>query len=151
VVDQAESVETFDLSRLREYFASAKTDGSAPDTAGIEILLTRLEAKHGNNVPISEMTQVQIFIDSQLKRVRQEQEEAISRGAQEGKAISVEALRTRMAQSKAAYAGSDASAYSKEIDKMLDYVATKYGSQVPIDEAFRLMRNLEEGRGFETD
>lgn len=97
------------------------------------------------------MEGLQQLISSKLASLEEQRQEIISREAKEGKTIEIESLRRTLEASKAAYAGPDRNAYVMEMDKLLESLAAKYGSRIPIDHAYKIMQNLEAGLGYTSD
>jgi len=88
------------------------------------------------------------LISSKLARIEEQRQEIIIRGAKEGKTIEIESLRRTLEVSKAAYTGPDRNAYVLEIDKLLESLTAKYGSHIPVDQACKIMQDLEAGLGY---
>ena len=64
----------------------------------MEPFLDRLEAKYGNNVPVTEMDALRQLIKSKLAGIEEQREEIINRGAKEGQTIEIESLRQNFGQ-----------------------------------------------------
>lgn len=73
----------------------------------------------------------------------------IASGASTGATIQVEALRKRMESAKQAYSGPDPAAFTKAIDDLLQSLTEKYGTAIPLDHAYELMKRLEAGAGLQ--
>jgi len=149
VVENTPSAQQFDLSALRHDLAATQTDDVYKTELGP--VLDRLEAKYGNNVPVAEIEGLQQLISSKLADIEKHRQEIISRGAREGKTIEIESLRLTLEANKAAYAGPDRNAYAMELDKLLESLAARYGSRIPIDHAYEIMQRLEAGLGYTLD
>jgi hypothetical protein len=91
------------------------------------------------------------FTDRNLANLERQRQEIIDEGAKEGKTIEIESIRQRLEDSKAAYSRPDRDAYVMAVDKFLESLAVKYGSRIPIDQAYKIMQDLEAGHGFTVD
>lgn len=147
-VKQPPPAQTFDLRELRQNLA--KTQSENPEVYKTELapFLNGLEAKYGNNVPVTEMDGLRQFVDSKLAGLEEQRQEIVNRGAKEGKTIEMESLRRTLEGSQAAYTGPDRDAYVMEVDKLLESLTEKYGSRIPVDHAYKIMQNLEAGFGY---
>jgi len=147
-VKEPPSAQTFDLSELRQDLVETQRENPEVYKTELEPVLNRLEEKYGNNVPVAEMEVLRQLISSKLADIEKQKQEIISRGAKEGKTIEIESLRLTLEASKATYAGPDRNAYAMEIDKLLESLAAKYGSSIPVDHAYKIMQKLEAGLGL---
>jgi len=102
----------------------------------------------GESAPISEMERLHFLVNEILARIEERKQEIIDRGAKEGKTVEIEALRGRLEDSKTAYAGPDRDACAMEVDRLLSALTAKYGTRVPIDHAYKIMQDLDAGRGY---
>jgi hypothetical protein len=138
--------QTFDLGTLRQDLA--ETQAKNPARNELETLLNRLDAKYGNDVPLFEMAGLQEYITSNLVGLEEQRHEIIGRGAKEGKTIEIESLRRTLERQKTAYTGPDPEAYVFAMERHLELLTAKYGTHIPIDHAYKIMQNLEAGRGY---
>jgi hypothetical protein len=143
--------QTFDLSELRRNLARTQADNPESYKTELEPFLDRLEAKYGNIVPTSEMGGLQQLVKEKLADIEERRQEIIKRGAKEGKTIELDSLRRTLEASKATYTGSDREAYLNEMNRLLESLTAKYGSRIPVDHAYRIMQDLEAGRGYRSD
>jgi hypothetical protein len=142
------SSQTFDLNELRRNLAAAQSDNLDIYQNELEPYLSSLGSKYGTNVPISEMEGLQQFVSAKLAGVESRKREIIERGAQEGKTIEIDALRRRLEATRATYTGPDRDGYGVELDRLLGSLAEKYGTRIPVDHAYRIMQDLQAGRGL---
>ena len=80
---------------------------------------------------------------SHLPRIENKIEAVIGQGAREGKTISTEKVLSRVEELKSSYTGPDREAFVEEIDRVMTEVREKYGPEIPVDEAYRLQKELE--------
>jgi|ERR1700693_903463 len=78
-----------------------------------------------------------------LKSTEKKKQEIIDKGAKEGKTISTEVLLRSVTRAKASYGGPDREGYARSIDEMMNAIHQRYGPEIPVDEAYRLMKDLE--------
>lgn len=106
----------------------------------LEPLLNNLEVEYGDRVPKDVIDRL---VASRIRELQEQKQAIIDRGAKQGKTIRIDALRRRLEASKAAYPDSDRSAFAQELDRLVDELASKYGDAIPVDEAYRIMQDLE--------
>jgi hypothetical protein len=82
------------------------------------------------------------------RRLEAKKQAIIDRGAAERKTIEMQALKERMEKINAEYAGENREAYVAELDGLLSELAKRYGERIPVDHAYKIMKDLEEGRGI---
>lgn len=131
------------LSELRQQLSAAQPERYKSE---LEPLLDQLQARYGELVSAGAVKEL---IAAKLCELEQQRQEVIDREAKKGKTVEIAALRQRMEVTKAAYTGSDRDAFAGEVDRLLDGLASKYGSCVPVDEAYGIMQKLEAGAYFE--
>jgi hypothetical protein len=83
------------------------------------------------------------FFTKKQEDLEKQKQDIINKAASEGKAISIEAIFKNRDRYVAEYQGSDREGFAVEIDKMEQLLREKYGDQIPIDEAYRLMKQWE--------
>lgn len=86
-------------------------------------------------------------ISAERDKIEQRRREIISEGAAAGKTISTEAALKYVLAHKSTYDGPDREEYIREIDRFADEFRKKHGSQIPVDEAYAVLRELEEKYG----
>ena len=150
-IKQPPPAHTFDLSELRQDLVETQAENPEVYTTQLEPFLDRLEAKYGNNVPVTEMDGLRQLIKSKLAGIEEQRQEIINRGAKEGQTIEIESLRQNFEVSKAAYTGPDRDAYVMEMDRLLESLTVKYGNRIPVDHAYKIMQYLEAGLGYTPD
>jgi hypothetical protein len=64
----------------------------------------------------------------------------IDKGAREGKTISTESVLRHLEASKAEHQGADRATYAVAADKLAQEFRDKYPDTIPLDEAYRLMK-----------
>jgi len=145
------SEQTFDLRELRQNLAAIRTENPEFYETELAPIFNRLETKYGNNVPITQMDGLQGLVSSKLASIEEQKQAIINRGAAAGEAIEMERLLRFVEDSKAAYTGADREAYIMQMDKLFGAITAKYGSRIPVDHAYKIMQDLEAGRGFNPD
>lgn len=142
-----------DVTQLRQKIAAnlgvAKPEDSEVYKTTWAQPINLLEAKYGEKIPITEIHGLQQLISAKLDELQVQRQELINREAKAGKAIEIEELRQTLQNSAAAaYTGPERDAYAMQIDEFLTSLATKYGSRIPVDHAFKIMQDLEAGREY---
>lgn len=137
----------FDLRKLRQDLAETQAQGPEVYKSEFEPVFNRLEATYGNMVPVTQLDGLRQLISSKLAGLEVRRQEIIDQGAKEGKTIEIESLRQTIEASKATYNGPDRNTYIVEVDKLMESLTVKYGSSIPVDDAYKIMQNLEAGLG----
>lgn len=139
VVKPPAPMQTFDLRDFRQDIQAETPDGYKT----IEPILDFLEAKYGNNVPLTEMDNLRQLNNSKLANIQERIQDGVNQAAAEGKTIEIESLRRTFERSKAAYAGPDRECYVMEMDKFLESIIAKYGNRIPMEDAYKIMKDFE--------
>lgn len=78
-----------------------------------------------------------------LQEIESRRQEIIEAGARQGKTISTEKALQYVELVKANYDGPDREAYVREIDRVVQEFRAKHGPEIPVDEAYRIMQEIE--------
>lgn len=78
-----------------------------------------------------------------MERIERQRREVVCEGAAAGKTISTEAALKHVLELKTTYAGPNREEYVCEIDRFADDFRKKYGPQVPVDQAYAMLKELE--------
>ncbi len=136
------------LTDLRRDLSSAKLDPDLYKTE-LEPLLARWEAQYGNQVPVGELETLQQLSAARIDLLEFRRQQVIDREAKKGATIELDAIRRKLNESKETYAGPDREAYVRQVDALLQSLAAKYGSHIPVDDAYEIMKRLESGTGLD--
>ena len=115
--------------------------------------LTRRQEKYraalgqAQDSPPSEFTLEQLLLMQTLvaeekDRIEKRKREIIDQGAREGKTISTERALRYAEELKANYMGPDREEYVREIEAVMAEFREKYGPEIPVDEAYRLIKGV---------
>jgi hypothetical protein len=105
----------------------------------ISAILGPLARAHASRILKAALANVR----SELGQIENKIEAVIGQGAREGKTISTEKVLSRVEELKSSYTGPDREAFVEEIDRVMTEVREKYGPEIPVDEAYRLQKELE--------
>ncbi|MGA7314899.1 MAG: hypothetical protein WBX22_13090 [Silvibacterium sp.] len=83
------------------------------------------------------------LVNERLQTIEASRQAVIDKGAHEGKTIATETVLRSLEASKGAYQGADRAAYTAAADKLAREFREKYPDTIPIDEAYRLMKEWE--------
>jgi hypothetical protein len=86
---------------------------------------------------------IQGLVKEKLQSIEDSKQTIIDKGAQEGKAIATETVLRHLEASKVAHQGADREAYTVAADKLVREFREKYPDTIPVDEAYRLMKESE--------
>lgn len=78
-----------------------------------------------------------------LKEIERKRQAIIDNGAADGKTLSTEAALKYVLERKATYDGPDREQYVAELDQFIDEFRKKHGPQMPVDQAYAEMKELE--------
>ena len=132
---------TFDLAQLRQDLTQ-RVDRDLYE-GEVEPLLREWEAKYGNDVPAEELQNLQQLAARKRSALEADRQAMIDQQAKEERTIELAALRNRMQHAKDDYVGPDREAYSLAIDALLKDLGEKYGDSIPVDDAYRLMKEWD--------
>jgi hypothetical protein len=149
------AAQTFDVTELRQKLAESAAVAEPEDSdvykTTLELSVNLLEAKYGKKIPMSEIRGLQQLMDTKIAELQVQRQEAINRAAEAGRAIDIEKLRQSCVAAYTGPGGPDRDAYLMHVERFLTPLATKYGSLIPIDRAFKIMQDFEAGRGYSPD
>ena len=86
---------------------------------------------------------MQGLVEERLQSIEESRQAIIDKGAHEGKTMATEAVLRHLEGSKAAHQGADREAYTAAADKLAREFREKYPETIPVDEAYRLMKEWE--------
>jgi hypothetical protein len=78
-----------------------------------------------------------------LEQIERNRQVIIDSGAAAGKTISTEATLRRVLEIKKTYEGPNREEYVREIDQFIDDFRKKHGPQIPVDQAYDILKELE--------
>jgi len=84
-------------------------------------------------------------IDERLASIEETRQQLVEQAAKEGKTISAEAALKYVSELRAQYAAAGRDDDVRLLDDWLANFRDKHGSEIPIDEAYQLLRELERG------
>jgi hypothetical protein len=83
------------------------------------------------------------LVKEKLQSIEQSRRAIIDKGAHEGKTFATEKVLQYLEASKADHQGSDREAYTAAADKLAREFREKYPDAIPVDEAYRLIKEWE--------
>jgi hypothetical protein len=90
-----------------------------------------------------QLASMQGLVKEKLQSIEESRQAVIDKGAHEGKTIATEAVLRHLEASKATHQGADREAYTAAADKLSREFREKYPDTIPVDEAYRLMKEWE--------
>ena len=78
-----------------------------------------------------------------LEEIERERQTIIDKGAADGRTISTEAALKYVLEGKATYDGPDREQYVAELDQFIDGFRKKHGPEIPVADAYAIMKELE--------
>jgi hypothetical protein len=78
-----------------------------------------------------------------IEALERKRQAIIDEGTAEGKTISTEAVVMRLLNRKATYSRPDREQYITELDRIIDEFRKKYGTHIPVDQAYAIQKKLE--------
>lgn len=112
-------------------------------TKEVEPAIDSLKAKYGTHVPVTEIVNLQEVIHKKVAQVEKQRQKIIDREAKKGAVIEIASLRRNFEEGAAAYQGPDRDTHVKKIDDYVKLLVEQYGDHIPVDEAYKLMRELD--------
>lgn len=99
--------------------------------------------QYGRRVPIQAYEVFRKRVDTELEELRTKKQTIIDDAAKKGVAIEISVLRRNMEKTKADYQGADRVSHARTIDDWLVKLEAKYGTSIPVDEASKILDELE--------
>jgi hypothetical protein len=132
-----------DIEELRGDLAGVRIDNPEVYERVVTPNFTYWEKRYGRRIPVHELRLLQGKVDRELDDIRAKRKALTDKAARSGATIDVGNLRSQLERSKAEYKGFDPAAYGEGLDRFLVSLEVKYGKAIPIDEAERLLSELE--------
>jgi hypothetical protein len=85
------------------------------------------------------------LIAKERERIKIQKQEIIDQGSREGKTIPLAPILDKLDELKADNQGN--AAFIAEIDRQKNKLIKKYGTQIPVDEAYKMLTDYEEKHG----
>jgi hypothetical protein len=133
-----------DLDDIRKDFARVQAEGPELYREVIQPYLDSWKVQYGRRVPFQAYDQLRQRIRTEVHAAKAKRDKIVADVAAKGQKLDIADLRARVEKDKAEYRGADKEAYVRSIDNFLLKLETKYGTSIPIDEATRLMDELED-------
>jgi len=85
------------------------------------------------------------LVEKKIEQIREEKKEIIDQAAKEGKTIPLAPLLESLEKSKKEHKGNEE--YIAEIDRRINELKEKYRTNIPVDEAYKLVTDYEDKHG----
>jgi curved DNA-binding protein CbpA len=141
------SGQTVDITDLRRNLATVESENPELYRKEIGPRLDSWAEQYGDRIPLEEFEKFYRYVTEQAERSGRERQQMIDRLAAEGKTLEMTALRQHLEKEKAEYQGPDRGAFARQLDLLVESLEATYGSNIPIDEAYKLVDRLESGAG----
>jgi hypothetical protein len=103
----------------------------------------RVEKRPQGQFSAEQLALMRELVETERRTIEERRQEIISQGAKRGDAISTESLLRRLEATKANYAGPDRESFVAAVDDLAREFRLKYGDNIPVDEAYRIMKQWE--------
>jgi hypothetical protein len=137
-----------DWDELKKEFDSLRATNPELYQTLVAPFLSAWKEQYGRRVPIQAWEalwkNVNSRIDAELEELEAKKQKLIDDAAKKGRAMEISALRENMEKAKSAYQGPDRAAYIRGIDDWIMKLEAKYGTSIPVDEASRILDELED-------
>jgi hypothetical protein len=133
-----------DLEDLRNDFAGVQANSPDIYQEVIAPLLRSWQARYGRRVPVHELDNLRQRIAHELDAVRNKKQELINEAARKGGTIQISDLRKDLERSMGKYEGPDRQEYIQGLERFLVSLETKYGTEIPVDEASKILDKLDD-------
>lgn len=80
---------------------------------------------------------------SAMDEIERQKQDVINKGATAGKTISTEATLKGVLELKTKYDGPNREEYVSEIDRLADEFRKEHGPQIPVDQAYAIVKEIE--------
>ncbi len=105
--------------------------------------LSSWKEQYGRRVPIHAYEVFRKRVTTELEELRTKKQKLIDDAAKKGAKIEISVLRENMEKTKAEYQGPDRAAYVRGIDDWILRLEAQYGTCIPVDEASKVLDELE--------
>ena len=112
--------------------------------SAVEPFLTSWKQQYGRRVPVHAYEALRKRAAAELEQLRSKKQQVIDDAAKRGATIEISSLRERMEKTKAEYQGPDRAAHVRAIDVWIMQLEATYGTSIPVDDASRLVDELEQ-------
>jgi len=134
-----------DLDELRNEFTGLEANDPKLYQELVAPYLDSWKTQFGRRVPLQAYEAFRKRIDNEINAIQEKKQKLIDDAAKKGATLDIAALRKSMEKSKSEYKGADRQDYAREIDAWLIRLEAKYGASIPVDEASRILDELEAG------
>lgn len=110
----------------------------------IAVLWLRLQRERRSNFSPDQYAMVKGLLDKELERVRGQQQTAIDQAAKDGKTVSWDGALKHVEELVARYKAEGRNEEAQTVAKVISDFRSKYPPEIPVDVAFRAMKELEE-------
>jgi hypothetical protein len=132
-----------DWDDLNSDFDSLKASSPELYQTVVAPFLASWKQQYGRRVPIQAYEVFRKRVDTELQELRTKKQKLIDDAAKKGTVIEISVLRQNMEKTKAEYQGADRASYVRGIDDWLVKLEAKYGTSIPVDEASKILDELE--------
>jgi hypothetical protein len=133
-----------DLEDLRNDFAKILVTSPDLHKQVIAPFFQSWEARYGRRVPVHELEKLQQRAAHELDAIRNKKRELVNEGALKGGTLQISDLRRNLERSMAKYEGPDRQEYIQALERFLTSLETKYGAEIPVDEASKILDKLDD-------
>lgn len=134
-----------DLDELRDDFAGLQASDPKTYQTMVAPMFESWRAQYGRRVPIHAFDHFRKRIDAELESIREKKQKIIDDAVKKGTTLEVARLRESLEKAKAEHKGSEREAFVRHVDSWIMRLEAQYGTAIPIDEASRLLDELEAG------
>jgi hypothetical protein len=133
-----------DLDDLKSDFDSLKASSPEQYQSLVAPFLDTWKQQYCRRVPVQAYQVFRKRVDAELEELRTKKQKVIDDAAKKGTVIEISVLRRNMERTKAEYEGADRASYDRGIDDWLIKLEAKYGTSIPVDEASKILDELED-------
>ena len=98
-----------------------------------------------NTFPKEQLGLMRNLVEDKIEQLKVEKQQVIDQAAKEGKTIPLESITKGIEELKEKYKGDEKSI--AEIDYQINKLKDKYGTNIPVDEAYKLVTEYEDEFG----
>jgi len=140
-----------DVVKLKKAMADAlgveRTEDSPYHRDTLQAVVDGLEADYGRRIPFRHMVRLQGIVSASVIEVQEQRERILGAAAKEGKCVAVDSIRdSTIAGISPDMEPAHRDAVVAEIESLVAALRRKFGDSIPVDQAFRIQRELEQGR-----
>lgn len=133
-----------DLEDLRNDFATVQANNPDVYREVVAPFFDAWKLQYGRRIPVQAVDLLLQRVEREMNEIKEKKQKIIDKAAREGRTIDISKLRENLDRTKVEFKGPDRQQYIRQLDEFVMSLEAKYGTAIPVDEASKLLDQLEE-------